>query len=151
MPTQGVTKKDVVYLGWPLALGCGISANEYSCAQHCTYSPNKLWRSDSIFNLCANTWRLRPRCVVSTMSVSGSRKLRFWNVTNKVRQGYLSVTNNVRQGYNYCMFSSCGEIKRILKMLYSHHFRIYLLINWNSSSNLSRFKRSDSRLWSREV
>jgi hypothetical protein len=31
--------------------GCGVSANEYSCAHHVTWSPNKLWRSTSIFNL----------------------------------------------------------------------------------------------------
>ncbi len=30
----------------------GVSANEYSCAHHATWSPNKLWRSISIFNLC---------------------------------------------------------------------------------------------------
>jgi hypothetical protein len=30
---------------------CGVSANEYSCAHHVTWSPNKLWRSTSIFNL----------------------------------------------------------------------------------------------------
>ncbi len=30
---------------------CGVSANEYSCAHHVTWSPIKLWRSISIFNL----------------------------------------------------------------------------------------------------
>ncbi len=30
---------------------CGVSANGYSCAHHVTWSPNKLWRSTSIFNL----------------------------------------------------------------------------------------------------
>jgi hypothetical protein len=30
----------------------GVSANEHSCAHHVTWSPNKLWRSVSIFNLC---------------------------------------------------------------------------------------------------
>ncbi len=30
----------------------GVLANEYSCAHHVTWSPNKLWRSTSIFNLC---------------------------------------------------------------------------------------------------
>ncbi len=32
---------------------CGVSANENSCADHVTWSPNTLWRFDSIFNL----WR----------------------------------------------------------------------------------------------
>ncbi len=31
---------------------CRVSANECSCAHHVTWSPNKLWRSTSIFNLC---------------------------------------------------------------------------------------------------
>jgi hypothetical protein len=31
---------------------CGVSANEYSCVHHVTWSPNKLLRSTSIFNLC---------------------------------------------------------------------------------------------------
>jgi hypothetical protein len=34
-----------------LPLCCGVSANEYSCAHHVTWSPNKHWRSTSIFNL----------------------------------------------------------------------------------------------------
>ncbi len=34
--------------GWG---SCGVSANEYSCAHHVTWSPNKLCRSTSIFNL----------------------------------------------------------------------------------------------------
>jgi hypothetical protein len=25
---------------------CGVSANEYTCAHHVTWSPNKLWRSN---------------------------------------------------------------------------------------------------------
>ncbi len=33
---------------------CGVSANEYSCAHHVTWSTNKLWRSTSIFNLCSH-------------------------------------------------------------------------------------------------
>jgi hypothetical protein len=32
--------------------GCRVSANEYSCAHHVTWSPNKLRRSIYIFNLC---------------------------------------------------------------------------------------------------
>jgi len=55
---------DVVYLSWPIAPlaygyepkcggeGCGVSANENSCAYHVTWRPSKLWRSNSIFNLC---------------------------------------------------------------------------------------------------
>jgi hypothetical protein len=54
---QGVTKRcrpslltnsSLVYEsecgGWGGG-GCGVSANEYGCAHHVTWSPNKLWRS----------------------------------------------------------------------------------------------------------
>jgi hypothetical protein len=56
-------QRDVVCLCWPMSPsytspnagdsgGCSrVSANEYSCAQHVTWSPNKLWRSTSILNL----------------------------------------------------------------------------------------------------
>jgi hypothetical protein len=40
---------------------CGVSANEYSCAHHVTWSPNKLWRSTSIFNLCCGERRQEGR------------------------------------------------------------------------------------------
>jgi hypothetical protein len=33
-------------------VGCWVSADENSCAHHVTWSPNKLWISNSIFNLC---------------------------------------------------------------------------------------------------
>ncbi len=33
-------------------VGCWVSANENSYAHHVTWSPNKLWISNSIFNLC---------------------------------------------------------------------------------------------------
>jgi hypothetical protein len=39
---------------WGEEGSCGVSADEYSCAHHVTWSPNKLWRSTSIFNLCIN-------------------------------------------------------------------------------------------------
>jgi hypothetical protein len=61
---QGVTKRcrlslqtysALVYESTRLHCGggesYGVSANEYSCAHHVTWSPSKLWRSTSIFNL----------------------------------------------------------------------------------------------------
>ncbi len=39
---------------------CGVSANEHSCAHHVTWSPNKLWRSTSIFNL----WCTHFQCIL---------------------------------------------------------------------------------------
>jgi hypothetical protein len=58
LETMGVTKRCRLSLLTNSALvggggsGCGVSANEYSCALHLTWSPNKLWRPTSIFNLC---------------------------------------------------------------------------------------------------
>ncbi len=62
--TQGVTKRCRLYLCWPISPSyflrvqmrgergsCGVSASENSCAHHMTWSPNKLRRSTSIFNL----------------------------------------------------------------------------------------------------
>ncbi len=49
--------------------GCGNSANEYSCTHHLTWSPNKLWRSTSIFNLWeiqSVMWYFRPLLWTST-------------------------------------------------------------------------------------
>jgi hypothetical protein len=56
--TRRGLQRDVVYLGWPIAPlymspnkggggSCGVSANETAVHR----SPNKLWRSNSIFNL----------------------------------------------------------------------------------------------------
>jgi hypothetical protein len=59
---QGVTKRCRLSLLTNSALvirvqmrgeggSCGVSANENSWSHHVTWSPNKLWRSTSIFNL----------------------------------------------------------------------------------------------------
>jgi hypothetical protein len=57
------SQRDVVYLSWPMAPlvfmrpnageggRCEVPANENSCTHHVTWSPNKLWRSNSILNL----------------------------------------------------------------------------------------------------
>ncbi len=49
--------RDVVYLGWPIApshmspnAGGGGLRGLSQCVQLCTWSANKLWRSNSIFN-----------------------------------------------------------------------------------------------------
>jgi hypothetical protein len=38
----------------------GVSANEYSCAHHVTWSPNKLWSLPSYFNLTPHTLQSHP-------------------------------------------------------------------------------------------
>jgi hypothetical protein len=44
---------------------CWVSANEYICAQHVTWSPNKLWISTSIFNLWCHRTVLMPYVYVA--------------------------------------------------------------------------------------
>ncbi len=65
---SGGFQRDVVYLCWPIAglnggggegVSCVVSANEYSCAHHLTWSPNKLWRSTSIFNLWSGSRQVK--------------------------------------------------------------------------------------------
>ncbi len=64
--TQGVTKRCRLSFLTNSALvirvqmrgergSSGVSANEFSCAHHVTWSQNKLWRSTSIFNLWPNS------------------------------------------------------------------------------------------------
>jgi hypothetical protein len=54
----------------------GVSANEHSCAHHVTWSPNKLWRSASIFNLC-----FHPCQFVTPFSLlSLSSRLQYYHV-----------------------------------------------------------------------
>ncbi len=64
---QGITKRCRLSLLTNSALvirvqmgggGCGVSANEYRCSHHVTWSPNKLWRSTSLFNLWSETFQI---------------------------------------------------------------------------------------------
>ncbi len=91
------SQRDVVYLGGPLtnsALvyepkcggegGCGISANDYSCVR--TWSPNKLWRSNSIFRLLlAEQFSLHNLPITSGIrrnraAATGGKKLQFCHI-----------------------------------------------------------------------
>jgi hypothetical protein len=47
---------------------CGVSANEHSCAHHVTWSPNKLWRSTSIFNLWRTVYIIWTRLWYSSIT-----------------------------------------------------------------------------------
>ncbi len=60
------SQRDVVYLGWPNVLvhepkcrGGGGLRGLSQWVQLCTWSPNKLWRSNSIFNLCTQYSAMR--------------------------------------------------------------------------------------------
>jgi hypothetical protein len=48
--------------------GCGVAANENSCTHHVKWSPNELWRSNSIFNLGLNSIRYVVKSVILTLS-----------------------------------------------------------------------------------
>jgi hypothetical protein len=49
--------------------GCRVSANRNSCAYHVTWSPNKLRRSNSIFNLCSHLIQIPDVLVLDVLSV----------------------------------------------------------------------------------
>ncbi len=98
-------QRDVVYLCWPIAssytspnVGGCVSANEYSCAHHVTWSPNKLWRSTSIFNLwnAPSKWcRKCPKlsAYVSVVSSRGNRgKVEVGNGSTAVQCAYVWKT-----------------------------------------------------------
>ncbi len=63
--------------------GVSLSANEYSCSHHVIWSPNKLWRSTSIFNLCPGQflggWHKKARKKNSSCLDFQSR----WDVAEK--------------------------------------------------------------------
>ncbi len=46
------SQRNVAYLGWPIAGGGGGGGLLSQWVQLYTWSPNKIWRSNSIFNLC---------------------------------------------------------------------------------------------------
>ncbi len=51
---------------YPSSQSCGVSANEYSCAHR---SPNKLWRSSSIFNYVSDSLERKLECHVIFFSM----------------------------------------------------------------------------------
>ncbi len=78
-PADRRLQGDVVYLSWPIAPlvyepkcgggGCRVSANENRCAHHVTWSPNKLWRSNYIFN----PWPQISNCYLNTVDGIGHK------------------------------------------------------------------------------
>ncbi len=66
------------------------SANEYSCAHHVTWSPNKLWRSTSIFNI----WYVPMRSVYVICSIFPTRVCSLGGLT-KVQLLYRSLAINL--------------------------------------------------------
>ncbi len=48
--------------------GVKVSANEFRCAHHVTWSPHKLWRSTSIFNLCRSRSNMHQHKEVGSRS-----------------------------------------------------------------------------------
>ncbi len=58
-----------------MGVGCGVSSNDYSCEHHVTWSPNKLWRSTSIFNLW---WALSVPVLSRLVSVPPYKYCKSW-------------------------------------------------------------------------
>jgi hypothetical protein len=114
LPPTRRLQRDVVCLCRPMAStytspnaggcggGCGVSANEYSCAPHVTWSPNKLWRSTSIFNLYhKRSIRHRrindsPRSCRRHLSLTKVRNPKVTNITVKFSK--FATTQNYNQG-----------------------------------------------------
>ncbi len=79
---------------------CGVSANECSCA---AWSPNKLWRSNSIFNLwhtpsligtaIGHIWRTVPPPSIHD-SVPSVRQSPLEKNTDRVEEGHCQSENN---------------------------------------------------------
>ncbi len=81
-------QRDVVYLSWPIVpsymspnAGGGVSGSQrMSTAVHMfTWSPNKLWRSNSIFNLCppSNVQQLIANSHILIILVTSLRRRAF--------------------------------------------------------------------------
>jgi hypothetical protein len=69
--------------------GCGVSANEYSCALHVTWSPNKLWRSTTIPNaILKYKMLLNPLTEVSIVSSTRLFVLYMVSSTDLVQIGH---------------------------------------------------------------
>ncbi len=66
---------------------CEVSANEKCCAHHVTWSPNKLWRSNSMFNL----WGLVP-------FLRSDIRLEYFE--HKLRRGRLLVCKRCRRSFS---------------------------------------------------
>jgi hypothetical protein len=63
---------------------CRVYANEYSCAHHVTWSPNKLWNSTSVLNLRV--------CVVSSAGSQNGVANRLMRVSFQNDQNVFVVT-----------------------------------------------------------
>jgi hypothetical protein len=92
LPGQGVTKTCRLSLLTNSALvyksqyggmgggGCRVSVNEYSCAHHVTWNPNKLWRSTS-FNLCPKPWKVAKYTLINVPKNPISHPFPVWEAS----------------------------------------------------------------------
>ncbi len=93
--SQGVTRRCRLYLNWPIAPlvyepkcgggkgGCGVSADENSCAHHVTWCPNKLWISKSIFNPCCQCCNLPQPTNLGLLEAVWPTGRKFGHITLK--------------------------------------------------------------------
>ncbi len=108
-PSAWGSQRDVVYLGWPIAPsymspknavrgGGGQGLSQW--VQLCTWSPNILWRSYSIFNLCPqhNQSLLKSTFYVTSPEITTIFLFVFFN-----RGGYTYITKSYNSSaYRFC-------------------------------------------------
>ncbi len=137
----GVSKRCRLTLRWPIAPSlyeskcggeggsCGVSDNEYSCTHHVTWSPNKLWRSTSILNLCLQIFFKES---IASSNFNPNHTNRRSNYSWRCFQGQVS-----HKEIRWCClhWSLVSEI----------HLADSLLIaaNWRTGSHLADTKRTN--------
>ncbi len=118
-------------------VSCGVSSNEYSCAHHVTWSPNKLWRSStSIFNLCSECWHLLPVLLVIFFMASTPKFRRCPGVRRR-RHGAGRGHGTGPQAGSQLFFSSPAqpghESCHYLLSLYTIH-TVHMYLQYNKGS-----------------
>jgi hypothetical protein len=163
--TRGL-QGDVVYLCRPINPSyieskcggrgdCGASANECSCAHHVTWSPNKLRRSTSIFNLRlspkrqAISWSANDPRPVLHLDMSGQQKpCWFWTCLHDRVLNYihLDVSTLQRPAQHLVLSTTPQESERHLYVSKQHGWacassrRVYTSEDWGA--HISRLKKA---------
>ncbi len=108
--------------------GCGVSANVNSCAHHVKWSPNKLWRSISIFNYAVDAG-IESRTVAYVPLIKLRLPTRLWKTKMMIHyklhtcifkkysgRQTISIYNNI---YWYANWVKYGSVSDSLAWTYS--------------------------------
>ncbi len=109
-------QRDVVYICWPIApliyeAQCGgkgglrgLSQWVQLCTYHVTWSPNKLWRSTSIFNLWVPVFRHRTIFVwIFPLSEISTAMFRICDILRRIRIPWIrSLAYSSGSGSGFC-------------------------------------------------